>query len=140
MYVLDPKLQDGHKIPKWNQRARRSQYLGVSPNYSSTVGLILNLRTGAITTQYHVLYDDLYSTVPNSENGGGPDPTRDRDFWLRLISTGIESYLPDLDPNEDGAVPELGGEWMTDAEIAHRHPPPIIAPPLVSGGGGQAQE
>ena len=71
VYVLDPKLQDGHKIPKWNQRAGCGQYLGVSPNHSSTVGLILNHRTGAITTQYHVLYDNLYSTVPNSENGRG---------------------------------------------------------------------
>ena len=28
-YVLSPKLQDGKKIPKWDARARRGQYLGI---------------------------------------------------------------------------------------------------------------
>jgi hypothetical protein len=28
VYVLDPKLQDGKKIPKWNCRARQGQFLG----------------------------------------------------------------------------------------------------------------
>lgn len=26
-YVLDPSLQDRHKIPKWNPRTRRGQFL-----------------------------------------------------------------------------------------------------------------
>ena len=48
-YVLDPKLQDGKKLPKWQARARRGQYLGVSPDHSSTIGRILNLRSGFIS-------------------------------------------------------------------------------------------
>ncbi len=28
VYVLDPRLQDGKKIPKWNCRARQGQFLG----------------------------------------------------------------------------------------------------------------
>ena len=28
-YVLDPKLQDGHKLPKWSPRSRRGQFLGI---------------------------------------------------------------------------------------------------------------
>jgi hypothetical protein len=64
VYVLDPKLQDGHKLPKWDARSRRGQFLGMSPNHSSTVGRILNLRTGYVSPQYHVVYDDLYQTVP----------------------------------------------------------------------------
>jgi hypothetical protein len=46
VYVLDPKLQDGHKIPKWSPRSRRGKFLGISPTHSTTIGLILNLRTG----------------------------------------------------------------------------------------------
>ena len=42
--VLDPKLQDAKKIPKWDKRACRGQYLGISKDHSSTVGLILNLN------------------------------------------------------------------------------------------------
>ena len=44
-YVLDPKLQDGKKLPKWDHRTRRGQYLGRSPNHASSVGLIRNLNT-----------------------------------------------------------------------------------------------
>jgi hypothetical protein len=29
-YVLDPKLQDGKKLPKWSPRTRQGQYLGRS--------------------------------------------------------------------------------------------------------------
>ena len=39
-FVLDPKLQDGRKIPKWNPRARLGQFLGMSSIHSSTVKLI----------------------------------------------------------------------------------------------------
>jgi hypothetical protein len=35
-YVLDPMLQDGHKIPKWRPRAWHGLYLGVLPKHSST--------------------------------------------------------------------------------------------------------
>ena len=45
VYVLDPKLQDGKKIPKFNPRSRRGQYLGQSTAHSSTIGRILNLNT-----------------------------------------------------------------------------------------------
>jgi hypothetical protein len=40
VYVLDPKLQDGHKLPKWQPRSRHAQYLGNSPLHASTVGLV----------------------------------------------------------------------------------------------------
>ena len=54
-YVLDPKLQDGHKIPKFNSRSRRGLYLGMSPRHASTVPLVLNLQTGHISPQFHVV-------------------------------------------------------------------------------------
>jgi hypothetical protein len=35
VYVLDPMLQDGKKIPKWKPRARRGFYIGVSKQHST---------------------------------------------------------------------------------------------------------
>jgi hypothetical protein len=29
-YILDPKLQDGNKIPKWDPRSRREMFVGTS--------------------------------------------------------------------------------------------------------------
>jgi hypothetical protein len=44
VYVLDPELQDGHKIPKWDTRSRRGMFIGVSHSHSSNVGRILNFE------------------------------------------------------------------------------------------------
>ncbi|MGH7974178.1 MAG: hypothetical protein ACREBR_01535, partial [bacterium] len=62
-YVLDRSLQDGKKIPKWRPRSRRGMFVGISPEHASTIGEILNLTTGSISSQYHVVYDDWFSTV-----------------------------------------------------------------------------
>ena len=145
-YVLDPKLQDGKKLPKWQARARRGQYLGVSPDHSSTICRILNLRSGFISPQYHVIYDDLFSTVPNAESGGTLEPALDGSCWRKLIATGYESLLPD---DDDEPLPDLHPDWLTDAELRARHrdhrparldpSPPLLVPspsvpPSVAGG------
>ena len=65
VYVLDPKLQDGKKLPKWNRRARMGQFLGFSRQHSSTVALVRNLHTGYVSPQYHVVFDDNFQTVFN---------------------------------------------------------------------------
>ena len=38
--------------------------MGLSPNHATTAPLVLNLSTGAITPQYHVVFDDWFATVP----------------------------------------------------------------------------
>ena len=62
-YVLHPKLQDGKKLPKWDPHTRQGQYLGKLISYSSSVSLIRNLRTGYISPQFHVVYDNLFQTA-----------------------------------------------------------------------------
>ncbi|MGH9726402.1 MAG: hypothetical protein ACRD41_15170, partial [Candidatus Acidiferrales bacterium] len=62
-YVLDPTLQDGKKLPKWQPRSRKGMFMGVSPDHASTIGDILNLQTKSITPQFHVVYDDDFTTV-----------------------------------------------------------------------------
>ena len=39
-YVLDPRLQDGKKIPKFEKRARLAMFLGLSALHSSLIRLI----------------------------------------------------------------------------------------------------
>ena len=41
----------------------RQQYMGVSPNYALTIPSILNLATGQITTQFHVVFNNWFNTV-----------------------------------------------------------------------------
>ena len=117
VYVLDPALQDGKKLPKWAPRARRGQYLGVSPSHSSTVGLILNIATGYVSPQYHVVYDDLFSSVPSAETGGALQPdVFHGSFWDQLVASGLER-LDDGDYADEPVPPPLHHDWMTNDEL-----------------------
>ena len=93
VYVLDPKLQDGKKLPKWNRRSRRGVYMGVSKQHSSTVHLVLNPETGKISPQYHVVFDDTFSTVFS-------DGQFSEDVWNSLLVSNIERH-PDADEATD---------------------------------------
>ena len=50
-FVLDPRLQDGKKLPKWSPRSRLGSFMGYSQVHSSSVSLVLNIQTGAIPFQ-----------------------------------------------------------------------------------------
>jgi hypothetical protein len=67
-YVLDPKLQDGKKLPRWSPRSRLGQFLGRSKKHAGSVGLIKNLITGKISPQYHVVYDNHFTTIDSETN------------------------------------------------------------------------
>ena len=63
IYLLDAKLQDSKKVSKWTRCSRCGIYLGGSKIHSSTVHLILNLETGKVSPQYHIIFDNTFSTV-----------------------------------------------------------------------------
>ena len=52
-YLLDKKIADGMKIPRWRPRSERVVFLGISKKHAHTIPLVLNPRTRAITTPFH---------------------------------------------------------------------------------------
>ena len=64
--VLDKTISDGKKLPHWKPRASQGIFVGLSPDHASNVPLVLNLDTGAITSQFHVVFDDWLCTVATS--------------------------------------------------------------------------
>ena len=114
-YVLDPKLQDGHKLPKWSPRSRRGQFLGYSKEHSTTIGLILNLRTGYIAPQFHVVYDDLYQTVSNEALIEGDLLPFDQIEWENLFRDQRERYIDAQEDLEN--VPDLDIDWLDQDEL-----------------------
>ena len=66
-YILDARLQSagGPGPPKWDPRSRLGIYVGHSPYHAGSVALVLNPKTGLISPQFHVVFDDDFSTVPN---------------------------------------------------------------------------
>ena len=66
-YVLEPNPQKpGAKIPKWDTRSLRGVNMGFRKMHSTQGGLVLNLLTGSISPQYHLVFDDMFSTVMSS--------------------------------------------------------------------------
>jgi hypothetical protein len=114
VYVLHPHLQDGQKVPKWQPRARRGQFLGYSIEKSSSIGLILNTNTGNISPQYHVVNNDYFTTVPSVDLTN----TFDAASWQAILQTGVERYLSD-DIDRFGKplpLPSLHDKWITEEE------------------------
>jgi transposase InsO family protein len=107
VYVLDPRLADGDSIPKWNHRARMGMFLGFSNEHSSLVPLVLNLRTGHVSPQYHVIFDDNFETVPSLN----PSESDIDDKFAALFDSSKEFYLDQIADDDDVQLPALDSDW-----------------------------
>ena len=85
VFVLDHRLQGGlGGPPKWDPRARVGIYLGRSPCHAGNVALVLNPRTGHMSPQYHVVFDDDFTTVSSMREGVVPPS------WAALVRLSSE--------------------------------------------------
>ena len=109
-FVLDPRLQDGKKIPKWEARARKGQFLGFSMDHAATVGLIRHLKTGYISPQFHVVFDEHFDTVATEMSIDLSET------WIDLFLNSREIYLDGWDEDSDGPLPALDDSWLPDDE------------------------
>ena len=92
VYVLDSRLQDagGPGIPKWEPRSRLGIYVGHSPYHAGSVALVLNPKTGLVSPQFHVIFDDDFSTVPHLRAGTVPEN------WSDLVQNSRRNPLMDF--------------------------------------------
>ncbi|KAG7339612.1 reverse transcriptase RNA-dependent DNA polymerase [Nitzschia inconspicua] len=88
VYVLESDLQDGKKINKWDGRARLGVNLGPSPVHATNVSLVLNLETGHVSPQYHIVHDDTFETL------GQLQPVKSN--WKRQCHFTDELYDPSV--------------------------------------------
>ena len=74
IYALDAQLQSagGAGPPKWEPLLRIGVYLGHSLFHSDIVALMWNPTTRRVGPQYHVLFDDGFTTVPYMKAGTIP--------------------------------------------------------------------
>ena len=84
------------------------------------IGILRNIQTGSVTPQFHVVFDELFSTVHSLDED---DPT-----WVELIVSERDYYGPD-EEEEDAetlAFPDLEPAWLLDSEV---RPIPIARAP-----------
>ena len=114
VFVLDPTLQDGKKLPKWSPRSRRGQFMGWSKDHAMTCGLVRNLASGYLSAQFHVVHDDKFQSVTDG------DGEIDMTVWENLFDNHREWLL-----DEDQVGPALTEDWLTVEERkvrASKHP------------------
>jgi hypothetical protein len=105
VYVLDPTLQDAKKLPKWQKRSWKGIFLGFSPSHHTNVALVLNPETGSITPQYHVVFDEKFSTISSNIHH---DSTPTIQQWDSILDTGYDQHevlqRPETLPPPDSSI------------------------------------
>ena len=103
-HVLEPEFKNTDvKIPNWDPRIQRGGNMVLSKIHSTKVGLVLNLLTGSISPQYHIVFDDMFSTVVSSTSS-------DPEVWIKLFIPRNSRIHVMLDQG-DGT--DLDDEWLT---------------------------
>jgi transposase InsO family protein len=69
VYVLAAPLQSGKSLAAWMARARVGINLGISPTHARSVALVLSLKTGLASPQFHVKHDDMFETTSRTLGG-----------------------------------------------------------------------
>jgi hypothetical protein len=91
--------------------------MGNSTKHASTMPLVLNPETGAITAQFHVVFDDWFATVTSTEN---ELPDLNSDEWKHMF---VEStYQHPLDDDGADDCEFLGLEPLTSGHSSHSSP------------------
>lgn len=126
-YVLEAKLQDGHKLPKFSRRSRIGQFMGMSPEHSSLIGRVRSLRTGSITNQFHVVYDERFESVMGLVMNEHLDELEQYvvKLWEELFHTDYaRDFYVEPEMSSDGdlvyEVPPLLDEWLTKDELREK--------------------
>jgi hypothetical protein len=81
-------------------------FMGLSKQHASEVPLVLNLGTGSITTQFHVVFDDLFTTVPYIERDNEAP-----EHWAELCLENSTHIMLDSPPEH------LNDDWLTTEEL-----------------------
>ena len=114
VYVLNPKLQHGKKIPKLKRRAKMGQFLGFLDEHSSLVANVRHLGTGHVSPQYCVAFDDHFHTV----FGDGDDAFTNAICDL-LRENNREAYAEDefdIDGHLIYTPPLLNDVWLNEED------------------------
>ena len=78
VYVLESKLHNDSKgFPKWEPCSRLVTYFGHSPVHAGSVALVLNPGSGHVSPQYHLVFDDNFTTIQNICDGLVPSNWRE---------------------------------------------------------------
>ena len=119
-YVLDNALQSGQGSPKWKQCSNLGVYLGPSLSHARSVALVLNPRTGHVSPQFHVKFDDFVETVQDkSTDMDAPEPD-----WKYFSGFAVKKGRPE--PADRGTTNDLIAPRRGTIATQHAHATPNL--------------
>ncbi len=122
VFILDPHLQDGKKIPKWNRQARLAQFVGFSPEHCSLVANVRHLQTNHISPQFHLIHNDNIETILNDTPLDHPLSDQ---CLLDIFDTSCKVYA-NIEHSDNGAIvyapPLLDDIWLDEGECHEKKP------------------
>ena len=133
-YVIDKVIADGKKLPRWRPRSTRRMFVGLSKRHSSKAPLVLNLESGYISPQFHVVHDDFFATVSST-----PDliPDFNSDVWKHLFGSATHYLSEDLDadtPDDNDNLEQMRAQRRQEviaAQLDWKRPTQSVpVPPL----------
>ncbi len=135
VYVLDAALHSGKGKPKWSERSRLGVYLGYSPEHASSVALVLNLKTGHVSPQFHVVFDDKFDCVKEDANFASlwqtkadlPNSTSDEDLVGHVLPSSLSSPWYKTRGQAAQAAARLATQHAATSTVAA--PPPAVPVP-----------
>jgi hypothetical protein len=86
VFVLDKHLQDGDSLPKWKARSWTGVYVGHSLQHAGNVPLVYNPSMTHVSPQYHVVFDNQFTTV------SGSPANSTEDFYEKLYQDSAWLY------------------------------------------------
>lgn len=112
------------KVPRWEPRSRLGVYLGHSPYHAGSIALILNLTTGHVSPQYHVVFDDDFTTIENLRLGTVPTNWTELNLHQREEATNqnfqlSKEWLQD-DSSDNARAASKNIDWLA-AELSKPH-------------------
>ena len=69
MAVLVEPLTNGNPFNEWDPRANIGIHLGKSPLHAKNIALVLDRKTGYVSPQFHVVFDEHFTTAKDFSTG-----------------------------------------------------------------------
>jgi hypothetical protein len=115
VYVLDKRLQDGDSLPKWKSRSWLGVYIGPSLVHAGNVPVVYNPITTHISPQFHVVFDDQFSSV------GWASISLPASFYEKLFATASWEYQT-IVPSDPKDLYTFESFWSPPASVASKKP------------------
>ena len=84
--------------------------MGLTPDHACTVPLVVNLDTGAITPQFHVVFDDWFTTVTASIDDL---PDLNSSAWSKMFGDSEYQFIRDEDDTQVDSEDSMTSEAST---------------------------